>query len=170
MGNFMKNCWTVLVFTYTGQQPLDILSRTHLCMFTLLLCTCSGHIYNSYRTHSTADVRVQGNHIYQECQICAGVDTPQMLRHEYISYLVVRDRQTKIIVKIEENSILSTDIKFNEKHSPQSSWFNPRPVHMRCVTKWHWDRFSFWVLQFSPVTIILPMPHTPSFITQSIQL
>jgi len=71
------------------------------------------HIYNSYCTHSSVDVRIQGNHIYQECQICTGVDTPQMLHHEYISYLVISNRQTKIIVKIEENSILSTDIKFN---------------------------------------------------------
>jgi len=109
------------------------MSCTFLCMFTLLLFTCSGHIYNSYRTHSSVDVKIQVNHIYQECQICAGADTQQMLCHEYISYIVISNRQTKIIVKIEENSILPTDIKFNYKHSPKSSWFNPRPVNMRCV-------------------------------------
>ena len=48
--------------------------------------------------------------------------------------------------------------------SPLRPVFHPRPIHVDLWwTKYHYNRFSFPVLQFSPVSIIPPMLHTHSF-------
>jgi len=90
----LLECLSFHLHWTTTTQHYESHIFVHVLVFTFLLCTCSGHVHNSYCTHSSVDVRIQVSHIHQECQICAVVDTPQMLRHQYISYLVISNRQT----------------------------------------------------------------------------